>query len=277
MSEVTKKRWTQSGFLVAVAILGVAAVGLNAAVQSLQLHFKKQPVALRRELADIPTDLGNWVQVSKDEPLDKEVQDALGTTHYVIRDYVNKNLISSDQLKEFDGKDSHGRQALLAQLQGEHPEAVVELGLYYYTGLVDTVAHVPDRCYVADGFEPSEYETPKWDLGPNRLGKKPGDEPAIEVRYINFEDQTAAGRVTRRVAYFFHTEGQFESDPLNVRKQLQDLRKRHGYYAKIELSMQLKDHDQCQAVMQQFLRCAMPEIENCLPDWDAVEHAGGKS
>lgn len=272
MSQTTKRKWTQPGFLIATVILAVAAVGLNAAVESLQLHFKKLPLPLRHSLSSIPPTMGNWVQVSKDEPLDKEVQEALATRHFIFRDYVNKNLVNADTIAEFNGKDSTQRKELLAQLQAIQPDAVVNLAVTYYTGLVDTVAHIPDRCYIADGFEPSEYETPLWNLGPHRMGKKPGEDPRIAVRFINFEDQTNAGRVTRRVAYFFHTEGVYESDPLAVRQQLEDLRKRYGYYAKVEIMMTLKDHDQCADIMQQFLRCALPHVEACLPNWNSVAH-----
>ena len=30
---------------------------------------------------------------------------------------------------------------------------MLTVGITYYTGLVDTVAHIPERCYVANGFE----------------------------------------------------------------------------------------------------------------------------
>ena len=39
------------------------------------------------------------------------------------------------------------------RIRPKNPKAVVNLGLTYYTGLVDTVAHIPDRCYIADGYE----------------------------------------------------------------------------------------------------------------------------
>ena len=42
------------------------------------------------------------------------------------------------------------------------PDALVNFAVTYYTGLVDTVAHIPDRCYVADGFEPTSYTKENW-------------------------------------------------------------------------------------------------------------------
>jgi hypothetical protein len=151
------------------------------------------------------------------------------------------------------------------------------MAVTYYTGLVDTVAHIPDRCYIADGFEPSEYETPSWDMGSGRLGKAPGEDPKVGVRFINFEDQTAAGRVTRRVAYFFFADGRYVSDPIDVRTILQNLRYKHGFYSKVELMTILKDHDQSAKIMSDFLKVALPEVEKCLPDWNKVELQGVKS
>ena len=272
MTQSASSRWKQPGFIVAVVILAVAAVGLNAAVNTLQLHFKKLPVALRHDLPTIPVDLGTWVQVTHDEPLPKDVQEALATDHYIFRSYVDRTKVSPSVLAGFEGLTPQQRSERFARLQLEHPDACITMAVTFYTGLVDTVAHIPDRCYIADGFEPSSYTTPKWDIGPNRLGKGPTDDPRIEVRFIGFEDQTAAARVTRRVAYFFHTQGHYESDPLAVRKRLQDLFKRHGYYAKVELMTQIKDADKCQVVMADFLRSALPQVERCLPDWAAVEN-----
>jgi hypothetical protein len=266
VSATTPKSWT--GFLLAAGILAVAAVGLNSAVTGMQLHFKKLPVPLTYPLSTVPVKLGDWVQVSKDEPLDKEVRDALATDQYIFRDYVNSKLVSPQQLADFDGKTTPERKELVGKIQADKPAAVINVGVTYYTGLVDTVAHIPDRCYIADGFEPSEYETLRWNMGPH-LGVQP-DSP-VGVRFINFEDQTAAGRVRRRVAYFFFVNGHYESDPIGVRTTLQDLRATHGFYSKIELMTVLDDHDECQRVMTSFLTAALPEIEKCLPDWNTVE------
>jgi hypothetical protein len=142
---------------------------------------------------------------------------------------------------------------------------------------VDTVAHIPERCYVADGYQPSETpETAMWDMGPGRLGSSPGGHDKIAVRYLNFEDQTGAKRVTKRVAYFFFANGVYESDPLSVRQTLQDLRARHGFYSKVELMTIIPDHDRCAKVMSGFLASVMPEVEKCYPDWNSVENPGVK-
>jgi hypothetical protein len=167
---------------------------------------------------------------------------------------------------------------IASELQMARPEAVLSLAVTYYTGKVDTVAHIPERCYVADGYQYTDTpETVQWNLGPNRLGKSPADPQSIGIRFLNFEDQTGAKRITKRVAYFFFANGQYESDNLRVRQTLGDLRSKHAFYAKVELMSIIPDHDQCAVVMTDFLTSALPEIEKCLPDWNSVEHPDQKS
>ena len=85
--------------------------------------------------------------------------------------------------------------AALAKIAEKIPEAVMHVHMAYYTGMVDTVAHIPDRCVIADGYEVSDYQTEQRKFGLYPSGK----EREVSLRYINFEDQTRAGRrVTNR-------------------------------------------------------------------------------
>ncbi len=256
-------------FVVATLVLFAAAVGLNWATQSMQLYFKKLPVPLARPIDQVPEKLGRWVQVSHDEPLDKEIQDVLGTQLFIFRDYVLEDAQTKADIRLFADKPTKERRERLAALQTRLPDHVINLAVTYYTGLVDTVAHIPDRCYIADGYQPAQYEEPVW-----KVKNKDGQDFDLKARYINFEDQTGTSRVTKRVAYFFNVNGRYESDPLAVRRSLQNLFRKHGYYAKVELMTIIRDGNRSAAVMTDFLRSALPEIEKCLPDWNAVE--GGK-
>jgi len=299
-SDKIRQALRQPAFIVVAAILLVAAVGLNGATQFGQLHFRKAPVDQRQSFSSLPRIMGNWIQISEDEKLEKETQDVLGTDKYIYRDYVNVAYAADyiAAVRSIESKNESGRQGLIkaaeAELidkstkersdaviainkdkslgdrrramllvQGLHPDGVVNMGLTYYTGMVDTVAHIPDRCYIADGYEPSEYTRPLWDVG---AGK------SLQVRYINFEDQTGTGRVAKNVAYVFHVNGEYKDDPLDVRYTLQNLTQKYGYYAKIELMTIGQARDRSAAAMADFLSAAKPKIEGCLPDWNAVIH-----
>jgi hypothetical protein len=187
-----------------------------------------------------------------------------------------------ETLGVFQDKSADDLRQLTARIESQDPTAVVRLAVTYYTGLVDTVAHIPDRCYVADGYEVTDYKTPTWNVGSGATG---GGDGKLEVRYIHFEDATPdRAAVTRNVAYFFHCNGAFESDPLRgVRFRLQSLTERKAYYAKVELmtvsparrgagaeEAKAQDWDQSAATMTDFLTVALPEVMKCLPDWKAV-------
>ena len=272
-----KRVIAQPAFMAAVVVLAVAAVGLNASVGYMKLHFKKQPVPMARPLASIPADLGLWQQVSQDEALDPEIEHALGTDQYIFRDYMDARVVGKEtiaavrRLNEsiLDAKTPEDvkrlkdeRAQLIGRTRLSHPTGVINLAVTYYTGLVDTVAHVPDRCYVADGYEPKTWQELNWNID---------EERPVEVRLISFEDGTGRSASTRSVAYFFHVNGNFTSSPNAVRLALQNLFERHGYYAKVEVMTLIKDPAASARVMQDFLSNVMPEVRKSLPDWEAVK------
>ena len=275
----------QPAFLAAAAMLGVAAVGLNAATEAMRLHFRKLPVPLAVPRLDdpkqgIPARAGHWVQVSKDEPLDPATQEALGTKDFVFRDYVDARIVPEADLAWFGDKSSDERARRVAEIQARAPEAVVRLAVTYYTGLVDTVPHVPDRCYVADGFEPAtDPETRSATLG-TTAGGAPRD---VKYRYLYFQDTTGSGRVDRQVAYLFHVNGRYESSAPGVRRELQNLLQRYGYFAKIEVMTTARASRpgeatgasgaaaaKSTAAFEDLLAAVLPEVERCLPDWEKV-------
>ncbi|HEX3357780.1 MAG TPA: hypothetical protein VHS31_12485 [Tepidisphaeraceae bacterium] len=268
-----KKLMRQPSFLVAAGILLVSAISLNAATEYLQLYFKKVPVDLSADFSTIPPHLGHWVQVSKDERLGEDMEHELGATHYLYRDYMDDRLFSAKDLEEFNGKTFSERKALAARFQASKPQGIINVGITYYTGSVDTVAHVPDRCYIADGYEPTSHNYVSWSAFEGRPGRadiKDGD-----VCYINFEDQIASRQAAaKNVAYFFNANGEYTADPIGVRLRLQDLRQRYAYYSKIELLTVMRDADESATVMNDFLTSALPEVERCLPDWKKLTSSG---
>ena len=269
-------------FLMAAGVLFIAALTLNGAVQMMKLHFRKEPVSLRHPLDEIPQQMGPWLQVSKDEPLDKEMQDVLGTEKYIFRDYVDTRQIGAGELAVLKKEIATGDISRhMARLRSDKPTSVLTAAVTYYTGLVDTVAHIPDRCYVADGFEPIDHAYPVLDVTPPAVLGSYANAPSREltVCFINFEDQTPnTSTLPVNVAYFFQCNGTYESDPIDgVRLRLQDLTQRHGYYAKVELKTVMSDTIAAKSTMADFLRYALPEIERCLPDWAAVKRSEAQS
>ena len=291
-----KAAFTSRSFLAAAVVLGLAAVGLNAATEAMQLYFKKQPVALRARLDDekagVPEQLGNWVMVSEQSSLDPDVQHSLGTKEFVFRVYVDTAAVPPELLAALkatlNNPDQAGtRQAIVARLQELAPQAVLALNVTYYTGMVDTVTHIPERCMVADGYEPKNPQTVTLAAGESGDGSP----RQIAAQFSTFEDQTGRGRTNRHVAYFFHCNGDYEPNPVAVRVKLQNLFERHGYYAKVELMSdepsrahtvpgsaadvkRAASAEKVKAAMADLLAQALPRIEQCLPDWKAVKSGG---
>ena len=112
---------------------------------------------------------------------------------------------------------------------------MLNVGLTYYTGSVDTVAHIPDRCYIADGFEPTSHNMVTWSAFEGRPGRDDARRRRRLLHQFRRPGCLAAIHAARNVAYFFHANGVYTADPIGVRVLLQDLRQRYAYYSKIEL------------------------------------------
>jgi hypothetical protein len=243
------------------------------------------------------------MQISKDAPLDPDLQEVLGTDRYIYRDYLdvtshggqsamlllanlypdNPDLVDKlhDEFltadapgrlkildRELEKQTAEQRKKALQGVQMKYPDAVVNMGITYYTGLVDTVAHVPDRCYIASGYEPTDAPVePMWTLPTGRQ---------LQVRFINFEDQNGSNSTLTNVAYFFHVDGEYKYNPLGVRISLENLFVKYGYYAKVELMTLDLNSDESARTMQSFLGGALPDIEKTWPDWNKLTQSSGK-
>jgi hypothetical protein len=292
LKDAFKTSLRRPAFLAVLVVLFAGAVGINAATSAMRLHFRKEALPLRAKegLSALPLQIGDWVCVPEPHTLNPDVAHDLGTDQYVFRTYVDTSakapgavttvatkadVLAMEQMTERE------RWEALHQIRQKNPNAVLSLAITYYTGKVDTVPHVPDRCYVADGFQPSKYDVMRWDLGEYA----PGVPRRVPVRFIDFEDQTAREQQNRCVTYFFHANGEYNDSPLEVRQKLQSLVERYGYFAKIEVMTLLpprntvaaaerearheQDREAAAGAVRRFLTAALPAVEGLLPDWNA--------
>ncbi len=258
----------QKGFLVAFAIFLFAAIGLNAAINFGGLQFRKERVELRKDLNTIPENLGPWAMVL-DERLPEESEHALATSLYISRQYVDTRLIPKAQVEAIrKTEDVAKRRGMIEELLRRNPKALISFHVPYYTGMADTVAHTPERCYVASGQDPENPDTIRLTVFPN----VPNRNPDLQLRYVEFRDRDRNTSSVSNVAYVFNVNGAYEHDSLGgCRARMQDIFQKYVYYAKIELMTRMGDDSKgAKAVMADFLTHAMPEVEKCLPDWKAV-------
>jgi Protein of unknown function (DUF3485) len=253
--------YSQRVFLVVVAVLTLAAAGLNGAVQFMQLHFKKQPVPMRQTFAKaIPQVMGPWVRVTNQETIDADVLHVLGTDKFMICSYVDTSKFgkSPEQiLALFAGRTFDEQRNELFQLTVANPAAVLALNLTYYTGKADTVAHIPERCYVGDGYSTEQAGYASWTIG----------DQTLPVRSLKFARDTGRRPIPCNVAYFFHVNGRYEADSLKVRAELQNLFRRYGYYAKFEMRCDTDDRAAAEESMRSFMAVARPAFESAMPVW----------
>ncbi|HSI36916.1 MAG: hypothetical protein ACAI43_21540 [Phycisphaerae bacterium] len=293
------------GFWVVAGILLVGAVGLNAATAVMKLYFKKEPLPLRSAegLLALPREMGSWVMVPESHTVDADLVQALGTDRYVFRKYVDTSAKKKNGqpvatredvigLKDLSPKD---RAARLNQWSIDNPGSWIELAVTYYTGKVDTVPHVPERCMVAAGWLDVYSNVFDWRFaGPEAAAgtaasaasssgaaSLPAGERVVPVRFIDFQSTDGKQQLRSRfVTYFFHANGQYMQDVNQVRSTLQRLDTKYGYFAKVELMVPLatpakesadgKDADRAVAMetTRRFLSASVLEVERLLPDFE---------
>ena len=285
-SEALKQSFKRPGFLAVTLVLLLGAVGINAATSAMKLHFRKEALPLRAKegLAALPLQIGTWVCVPETHTIDPDTAHELHTDQYLFRTYVDVGpqpngadpVAKKEDVLALAKKSAAEVASELNKYRAKSESAVLNLAITYYTGKVDTVPHVPDRCYVADGFQPTVYDKKNWMLGDYQKGSP----RTVPVRFIDFEDLTTRGSQNRCVTYFFHANGRYMDDPNEVRIALQDLFAKYGYFAKIEVMTLLparpgatqgdplkdKDRKGAAGAMQRFLTEALPDVEKMLPD-----------
>ena len=84
-------RFTRSivpAYVALLATLAAGGLGLRAAMRSLDVYLRKEPVPLRADLGSIPTALGRWQKLGDDQLMDAAMVESLGTDKYLTRTYA---------------------------------------------------------------------------------------------------------------------------------------------------------------------------------------------
>ena len=258
--------------------LGTSAIGFNFAVRVADYYLQKEAVPLRTVLTTIPRRLGAWQATGMDKRLTAEVEEELGTEDYIDRTYVK------DGAKPNTGF------------------GVLNVHITYYTGLIDTVPHIPDRCLVAGGFVRQrlpvnldlQIDRGGWQLdrGPVNLRfKEPywmytyrhritGQPVTVRMPFGEFRLRSSEFSFPQRselrlhAGYFFIANGETTPLPERVRRFAFDLTTRHAYYAKVQFTMYATaeiEQEQFVESVSDLMVELLPELMRCLPDWSEVE------
>ena len=254
-----RPRWLALGLVAGVLL--TTWLGQQGVIASTRAVMFKEPIELRHQLFELPTEVGSWSLLRKDPPLPDEVVKELGTENYISMIYENMDL------------------------EEHEPGRFVRLHVAYYTGMIDTAPHVPERCFVGGGISQLGSDITTLDLNyagarpdpesdgllvPTRLGppedaRLPGEE--VGVRRVTFADpQNPASRF--HVMYFFVANGGFMATAEAVRVRGFNMTDRYSYYCKVEAQvLGADDAEVARARVESLLTPMLPEIMTCLPDW----------
>jgi hypothetical protein len=269
-------RQAKLALIVTAVTLAACGVGFRFAAMAAQAYFAKQPVELRQPLTKIPKQLGAWRASGQDVTLTAEIEESLGTSSYIDRVYE--------------------RDA------GDGGPAVLLVHIPYYTGLIDAVPHVADRCLQAGGWVnvglPTNVDLPidtsGWRPDPQHVNRNTGQPyplvtyphrvtgrmqtvrmPIGDFKLRTTEFREADNPDARIFAgYFFIANGQTTPLPEGVRAFAFNLETKYAYYAKIQFTMSVSNETtkrQFAEVVADLAGELLPELMLCLPDWSEIE------
>lgn len=268
-------------FVLTSTLLIAAAVGLQAVVSMGGFLLTKKAVQPdTREgqggilIQGLPVKTLSWERQGADAVSTKEALEELGTTNQVSRWYVLRHVP-----------------------EGQKPIAI-ELHAAYYTGMIDTVPHVPERCMVGAGWElkrtwsdvrvPLKMERwrPKKDA-PGELSGKVMEAPILNyvgatVRWIpmpigaddlhiRVSEFGGPGGQTLFSGYFFIANGGLSTTAEGVRQLAFNLTDDYAYYMKVQFnSARASSPEELAAQAGMLLDELLPDLMRCVPDWTRV-------
>ncbi len=269
------ERAVKTSYWVAIATLAASGLGFYALVNQLNVYLSKESVPLRKPLDSIPTKIGRWERVGADTMLTDIMIEELGTRSYLDRTYT---------------------------IDGKTDTAFLHVHVAYYTGTIDAVPHIPERCWAVGGLEltrnsegtPLPIERTKWrprdgDAASRYFVADLVDPVTAEIESVTMpvgdlvattiEFQDPANPQRRQVGgYFFIANGRIEATSYGVRRAAFNLSDRYAYYCKIQLTKSGKVSAEDGSLMGPFVTDAtdllsglVPEVMKCLPDWPAWE------
>jgi len=188
-------------------------------------------------------------------------------------------------------------------IDGDPKKGFLQLHLAYYTGLIDRVPHVPERCFEAGGY--LQVGTPQ--VRPLAIGAEswPRDEASVnqatglpypmatvvnpisgrrsdvrmpigEAEFTVVEFQEPASPEKRKLAgYFFIANGRWTPRAGDVRALSYSLSERYAYFCKVQFTGQYSGKDelfeQYEANVADLLKELLPHLMHRLPDWSEYE------
>jgi hypothetical protein len=244
--------------VIVAGILVAGSVAVRGLEVALHATFNKPPAEPRRSFTKIATELGRpvrYIATGSDEVLDPETVEALGTEHYLVRRYQDKSIPANA------------------------PNSTVNLNVNYYPTGTST-PHVPEVCWAGSGR--TEAANSRVTFVVKGIKRRDGSMIDLPMRMISFVPvggptaNDAGEPIYSNVAYVFHVNGEYVSGSQEVTSRFWKASYRYAYHAKIEVTpldasgqgrnVLTCTQAQAQKIVGDFIREALPEVEECLPD-----------
>ena len=264
---------TRLAFTVSVVVLIAAGISFQYAAVELDVHLRKEPVPPRHAVDSIPYMVGPWSSARSQElRMDEAGVEQLGTDLYLTRRYVNE----------------------------QDPDVpAMQLHLAYYTGHLDTIPHVPDRCLVAGGLTQEQaeplnldlgIEMDQWEIDPDhtldgqsyrlaKVDRGSGESERVrlpvgsmQLRTTEFGDPEQP-QLQVFAGYFFIANGRVTPQPSGVKMLAFKAQDKKAYFCKVQItavSATEMSLDEFVELASGFLELMIPEIMRVLPDWVEV-------
>ena len=230
----------QPAFLICLAVLAMAALGMDAAIEKSGAILEKEPVALRKSLEQIDKSALLPFKVVNESSIDnKDILKSLGTEDYI--QWIMEDPTVPD--------DSAVQRFLL---------------FITYYGLPDRVPHVPEECYTGGGYQRLATDRVTFEVGKTDISK------TIRGKYLVF------GRVNSSywnmstkfpVLYFFRVNEDYAGSRDEARIALnKNLFNKSSYFSKVELAFNQSivppNKEEAIAASEKLLSVILPILEN---------------
>lgn len=204
-------------FVLAVSMLGMAIVLGGPVGDWLGFSRSKQPLPLRKPLSQLHAASLAPYEVVERTSLPPAMVEALGTSEYLKWTLRDTSLSAQDPLRFAD------------------------VFVTYYTGGDQLVPHVPDECYLGNGYEPAEaHKNLSLELfGPSQEVLR------VPIRVCTFRRTSVFQGRQHTVVYTFFANGGFVATRTGVRLRVQNPTSKFAYFSKVEVSFRGASRKQC--------------------------------
>jgi len=233
-------------FVVAVVLLGLAAIVSGPVGSWMEFRLTKAALPLRKPLAALDVAAIHPYRLLKRHTLDPAIVDVLGTTRYVLWGLEDTSVAPSDPLRW------------------------ATLFVTYYSGGRDLVPHVPDECMLGAGYQAFGTHENKDVILPALMETYPD----VPVRVCTFVRTSIHNRSKLTVVYTFACNGTFSATRNGVRLLTGDPRNRHAYFSKVEVSFPGATREQSVAGAKKLFDTVLPVLlRDHYPDFLAAEES----